>query len=91
MFNKAYGSLAGVMLGDALGMPVEGLPSELINDHYGYIKDFVRAPDFHPGYKLKPAQVTDDSLQTIIVAESIIRSRLISLDEIAKAYSSTPP
>ncbi len=62
------GSILGVAIGDALGMPTEGMKIEEITETYGYIEDFFPSPlgDLNAG------EWTDDTEQMVILAESIV-------------------
>lgn len=62
--NRFQGCLVGVAVGDALGMPVEGKLRGQIRSQYGVLREMVN------GYR--PAgNITDDTLQTLCLAESI--------------------
>ena len=53
MKDKILGSLVGVALGDALGMPTEFMTQEAIREAYGMVRE-LRAP--HPQlYNSTPA------------------------------------
>ncbi len=67
----------GVAVGDALGMPVEGMPKSAINREYGTLREMVDGP--------RPAgNVTDDTLQTLALAESIAEFGEFHPDHAAK-------
>lgn len=69
MRDRALAALAGVALGDALGMPSQTLSRAAIARHYGRITDFVAPFADHPvSHGLGPAQVTDDTEQTLLLA-----------------------
>jgi ADP-ribosylglycohydrolase len=71
--DRALGALAGVALGDALGMPSQTLTRAEIRSHYGRIADFVPPFDGHPvSHGLKAAMVTDDTEQTLLLARMLI-------------------
>ncbi|MGL4280978.1 MAG: ADP-ribosylglycohydrolase family protein [Albidovulum sp.] len=73
--DRALGALAGVALGDALGMPSQTLPRDAIRVAYGRITDFVDPVADHPvSHGLKAGMVTDDTEQSLILAELLIRS-----------------
>lgn len=75
IYDKVLGALVGVAVGDAMGMPAELLPWEKIEEIYGEIDDFVKPSDDNlitTGFKR--GQVTDDTLQTIVIAKSIIEN-----------------
>ena len=61
------GCLLGTALGDALGLPMEGLSPEHINRRFPTVDRFYLANG--PGF------VSDDTEQTALVSQSLIRSR----------------
>ena len=73
--DRAYAALAGLAVGDALGMPTQSLSREVIVKEYGtLITDFERPLDTHPfAAGLHAGTVTDDTEQTIILAEELLR------------------
>jgi ADP-ribosylglycohydrolase len=72
--DRALGALLGLAVGDALGMPTQGLPRSLVAGLYG------DGPDgFRPGPPvntlsagLPAGHVTDDTDQAVIVAELLV-------------------
>lgn len=73
--DRALGALAGVALGDALGMPSQTLPREAIAAAYGRITDFVDPVADHPvSHGLRAGMVTDDTEQTLILADLLLRA-----------------
>ncbi|HVN53171.1 MAG TPA: ADP-ribosylglycohydrolase family protein [Anaerolineaceae bacterium] len=66
-FERIYGCLAGLAIGDALGMPTEFLSPTQISAEFGWIDHFQAAPAWHPHQRLKPGQVTDDTGQALAV------------------------
>jgi ADP-ribosylglycohydrolase len=76
VFKKVYGALAGVAVGDSMGMPVEMWPRGKIQRRFGKIEDFLPAPDDNEITRgLGAYEVTDDTESTIVVAESVIAAR----------------
>lgn len=72
--SRAKGALVGVALGDALGMPAQTLTREAIFARYGRISDFVEPYPDHPvSHGLLAAQITDDTEQTLLLAEQLVR------------------
>lgn len=72
LLDRALGSLYGVALGDAMGMPGELWSRPHIQSHFGEITEFLDGPDGHfvvDGFVA--AQVTDDTQQMVMLAESI--------------------
>ena len=67
--KKSYGCLAGLALGDALGMPTEFMTPEQIAAEYGSVEGFVASPTWHPHCTLPPASITDDTGQALALAK----------------------
>lgn len=71
--DRACGALAGVAIGDALGMPSQTLPKAEIARHYDVISTFVAPfPDHPVSHGLRAAQVTDDTEQTFLLAHRLL-------------------
>lgn len=73
LYDRTLGSLYGVALGDAMGMPSELWPRARVIRHFGRIDGFLPGPDGHfivDGYVA--GQVTDDTQQTLMLAGAII-------------------
>ncbi|MCX4473008.1 ADP-ribosyl-[dinitrogen reductase] glycohydrolase [Micromonospora sp. MW-13] len=71
--DRARGCLAGVSLGDAMGMPGELWPRQRVVSTFGWIDRFLPGPDGHfvvDGFVA--GQVTDDTQQTYMLAEAIL-------------------
>ncbi|HEX5598366.1 MAG TPA: ADP-ribosylglycohydrolase family protein [Micromonosporaceae bacterium] len=71
--DRARGCLAGVALGDAMGMPGELWPRTRVIEHFGWIDRFLPGPDGHfvvDGFVA--GQVTDDTQQTYMLADAIL-------------------
>lgn len=83
-FERAYGCLLGVAIGDAMGMPTSFLTPEQIRRRYGLVRGFVDPFPDHPFHAhLKAAQITDDTGQTLAVARAILRGT----DSLAEAVA----
>ncbi|MCC6496763.1 MAG: ADP-ribosylglycohydrolase family protein, partial [Propionibacteriaceae bacterium] len=70
--DKAAGALAGLALGDAMGMPGELWVPERIRATWGWLSGFHPAPAGHQivdGFMA--GQVTDDTQQAYMLAETI--------------------
>ena len=65
--SRAYASLLGVAIGDALGATVEFMTASEIKQTYGILQD-IRGGGW---LRLAPGQVTDDTQMTLCVARSI--------------------
>ena len=71
-----YGSLMGVAVGDAMGMPSSLLSPGEIREQLGVITGFLAAPPGHLTHAGLPAgSVTDDTGQTVAVAKAIIAEK----------------
>lgn len=72
--DRAMGALAGLAIGDALGMPAQTLSPPAIRAAYGTITDFVMPFTDHPvSHGLAAAAVTDDTEQALLLADLLIR------------------
>ncbi|HOB40644.1 MAG: ADP-ribosylglycohydrolase family protein [Limnochordia bacterium] len=74
MKDKILGSLVGVALGDALGMPTEFMTQEAIREVYGMVRE-LRAPHpqhYHSTHLVK-GQITDDTEQTLALLDAFFR------------------
>jgi|BarGraNGADG00312_2_1021985.scaffolds.fasta_scaffold00538_2 ADP-ribosyl-[dinitrogen reductase] hydrolase len=65
LLDKFKGTLIGCAVGDALGMPVEGLGRDDIARKYGSVTDFIDE-------RFGAGRVTDDTQMTVTLAQSII-------------------
>ncbi|MDK2790518.1 MAG: hypothetical protein PWP15_1025 [Methanothermococcus sp.] len=70
MLSKFRGAILGLSIGDALGMPSEGLTKEEIKLNYGKIEDY-SSPKNHFEGILTAGDYTDDTQQTIAMIKSI--------------------
>lgn len=85
LFEKAYGCLAGLALGDALGMATEFLTPQQIEEHYGWVDGLVSAPSWHPHAALPRGHVTDDTGQALALAGIYIHDGAMSAEAAAQA------
>ena len=75
-FSRAYGALAGLALGDALGMPTQAMSPAQIRAVYGRITGLVDGDASQPYAPGMPAgSVTDDTEQALLVASFLIRGQ----------------
>ncbi len=63
--QKFEGALIGAAVGDALGMPIEGLPIKEIRNRYGIVSNFLDG-------RLPKGSFTDDTEMMIAVAEALL-------------------
>ena len=83
--EKAYGCLAGLALGDALGMPTEFLTPERIAAEYGPIRGLVSPAAWHPHAALPYGSITDDTGQTLALADIYRRGEAMTAERAARA------
>ena len=73
-FSRAYGALAGLALGDALGMPTQEMSPEQIRAVYGHITGLVDGDASQPYAPGMPAgSTTDDTYQALALASFLGR------------------
>ena len=83
-FSRAYGALAGLALGDALGMPTQAMSPAQIRAVYGRITGLVDGDASQPYAPGMPAgSVTDDTEQALLVASLLVRGRGASSGRVA--------
>ncbi len=82
--DRFRGCLLGVAVGDAQGMPTEGYTAREISSKFGMIRVMLPAPEGHFHSGLCAGQFTDDTEETLILAESIIEVDGFSPDRFAK-------
>lgn len=71
--DRALGALAGVAIGDAMGMPTQTMTREDIASRYGAITGFRDAvPDQKVSGGLKAGTITDDTEQSLLLARHLI-------------------
>lgn len=77
--DKFKGALVGTHVGDALGMPVEGQPPELIQMRFGQVTEMIEA-------RMGAGTYTDDTEMMIAVAESLCRVKGIDGEDMANSF-----
>lgn len=93
LVRKAYGCLAGLALGDALGLPTEMLTRETISAWYGEIRGLTAVAPGHPHHRLPRGAVSDDTDQTLIIARLLAEDHEIRPTRLAQeliAWGKTP-
>ena len=83
-FSHAHGALAGLALGDALGMPTQEMSPQQIRAVYGTITGLVDGDASQPYAPGMPAgSVTDDTEQALLIASLLVRGRGSSSGRVA--------
>lgn len=72
LLESVAGGLAGVAIGDAMGLPTQFMTPRGINSEFGRIEGFEAPPDWHPYGDSPPGSVTDDTEQTLALADALI-------------------
>jgi len=83
LLDRFRGCMLGLAVGDALGMPVEGLTCDQIREVHGEVCEMVAPAADHFHCCLGPGQYTDDTEQTLILAESIIEAGFFDVERFA--------
>lgn len=75
--DRAYATLAGLAVGDALGMPTQSLTREQIEEEFEPVLETFHAsrPDHPFAAGLAAGTVTDDTEQALILAQELVVSR----------------
>ncbi len=86
MKEKILGSLVGVALGDALGMPTEFMTYGKIREIYGMVCE-LQAPhkDHYHHHYLTRAQITDDTEQTLALLDAYFNHGTLNAQVAAEA------
>jgi len=79
---RFQGSLLGLAIGDALGMPVEGARASVIRDRVGRVRDFMDAP----WRLLSAGQWTDDTKMMMCHARSIVGMSGFDIEDTAREF-----
>jgi ADP-ribosylglycohydrolase len=84
--NRIKGCLVGIAAGDAMGMPTSMMSPTTIKKVFGdYVTGFLPAPPGHVIHdKMIAGQITDDTQQTLLIADSIIAKGEIDPEDIAR-------
>jgi ADP-ribosylglycohydrolase len=79
---RFQGCLLGLAIGDALGMPVEGMRASAIRSRVGRMRDFLDAP----WRMLSAGQWTDDTKMMLCHARSIVEAGGADLEDTARKF-----
>lgn len=75
VLDRIKGALAGMVLGDAFGMPGELWPREKIRARFGDISTFLDGmPDNETSCYFKAGQYTDDSAQALVILRALLEA-----------------
>ena len=82
MKDKVFGCVFGAVIGDALGMPTEGLKKDEIKNIYGFVEDYIEPKNYLAG-KVEKGEWTDDTEQAIFIIKSLDKNG-IDIEKFAK-------
>ena len=81
--DRFQGALLGTMIGDALGMPMEGMSSSMIDETFGTVTEMLPA-------RLGTGTYTDDTQMIIGLAEALTdKPKRLDLDRVAARFAET--
>lgn len=84
--RRAAGSLAGVAIGDAMGMPCEFLTRDEIRARYGWLDWFAAPSASHYHHGMPAGRITDDTEQTIALIQALDEHGRVTAETAAQAY-----
>jgi ADP-ribosylglycohydrolase len=84
LLDRFRGCLLGAAVGDALGMPTEGYTAQEISSKFGQVRQMLPALENHFHTGLLAGQFTDDTEETLLLAESMIDASGFSADRFAE-------
>lgn len=70
--DRFLGSMLGLAIGDAFGMPVEGMSPELIQSNYGWINTYHPRTDAAGEVLEQAGEITDDTEMMLCHVESLV-------------------
>lgn len=84
--EKAIGSIMGVAIGDALGLPLECKSPAIIRQTFGYVNTYVSnsSHNYKEVSKRAPGTFSDDTQLTLALADSL--SRGYDINDICKSH-----
>jgi poly(ADP-ribose) glycohydrolase ARH3 len=80
LVDSAVGALLGTLVGDALGMPGEGLSREELGATFGQLEGYLEG-------RLPAGEFTDDAEMTLSVAESLVERGAFDQKEVARVLA----
>ncbi len=86
--DRFRGCLLGGAAGDALGMPTEGYTASEIQSIFGPVEDMMPPKEGHFHAGLRAGQFTDDTEETLLLAESLIEHSGFSADGFSSKLAS---
>lgn len=87
--SRARGAIVGTAIGDALGMPVEGLKPATIVNQFGTLRSLVAPKEgtwARQTHNLRRGQWTDDTQLMLAIGESIVAKGSLDFNDIAARH-----
>jgi ADP-ribosyl-[dinitrogen reductase] hydrolase len=78
--DRFAGCLVGLAIGDALGMPFEGMDAEAVFAGRSQVTEFL------PGHGLSAGQYTDDTKMMLCIAESMLENGWVQPEDVARRF-----
>lgn len=76
--DRISGTLYGMAIGDAMGMPSELWPRKKVQDYFGVITDFLDGPaENEVACNFTKGQYTDDSSQALLILDALMRNEFV--------------
>jgi ADP-ribosylglycohydrolase len=85
LLSKATGCLAGVALGDSLGRATEFMTQDQIRAKFGWLDQFAKPMETHPAHSDPLGKITDDTEQTLIIAQLLASGKSLTSESVAMA------
>ena len=80
LIDAAQGAMLGTMVGDALGMPAEGLSRDALKEKFGRLDSLREGP-------LPPGEFTDDTEMTVGLCEALLEKGEFDVQAVADAMA----
>ncbi len=87
--DRVRGCMLGMAVGDALGAPLEGLSSQQIKSHYGWVRDYVdgvRAWKRKPFRWRLPGLYSDDTQQALALCDVLLEQGRVDQERLGDLY-----
>ena len=89
LVGRYRGVLVGLGIGDALAKPIQQLHWRLIEQRHGYVNRYLSAPIDQ--FMLPPGQLTDDTQQAIMLADSLASGSRLAPADVVKRFEAFLP
>ncbi len=87
MRDYVRGTIVAGAIGDAFGMPCEGLTRAEIARHYGTVTSYRDSLYSRHTKGMKRGEYTDDAQLTLATVESIVEKRTVDIEDIGRRFT----